>query len=160
MHQSSLHPSHFRPQTSPTWYGRWPINGKAFSHVSWKTEEACGFLRRTDESSHSGRAVDGFQLRLKVKYFYLSFLRPHGSQRLLSTLGRLKFHTKTSWSENSDNTQGLLGQRQQDILGLCWCLHSGASWPVPSWASSPLHHHHHFLPHFLHPRFPSLFHEG
>lgn len=111
MSQSSLHPSCFRPRTSPTCYCRWPINGKAFSHVSRKTEQAGGFLLPTGESSHSGRAMDGFQLRLKVKYFYLSFLRPHGGQRLLPTLGRLKFHRKRYWSEPSDNThQGPLGK--------------------------------------------------
>lgn len=61
-------------QASPTWYCRGPIDGEAFGHVSGKTEEAGGFLLLTGESSHGSGAVDGFYLRLEVKYFYLSFL--------------------------------------------------------------------------------------
>lgn len=96
-------------KTSPTWYCRRPINREAFTHVSWETEECGGFFLFTDESSHSSRTVDSLQLRLEVKDFNLSLLRPHGSQRLLSTSGRLqikkqsqKFQIVRTFSDTGD----------------------------------------------------------
>lgn len=73
-----------------TRYCRWPINCKPFNHVSWESEERCSFLLLFDESCHSSRTVDGLQLRLEIKYFYLSLFRPDSSQWLVSSLCHLE----------------------------------------------------------------------